>query len=271
MAKPKKKSRSFLSPKIKRGAVVGVLLILMQGVYISYFSPTEITLSTVAAIDQSAMKKMMGGNADLGRISLLKIQLAISDYQSKHQGTPPAKLDELVPEYFDRLPLDFATGKPFDYRVEAKKFFIGTQKSKENVKGSPEEEQKQQLLAALTRDVNQIPPYDATGKRDPFKPINLAPDSEKRGETSPLESAALSSYSYTAYLAYGSEPKGIVENATGRGTTVSKGMKIGRNGGEVVEIKPDKILVVESEVDFAGERKSKTIELKLGIKGNNSE
>lgn len=45
----------------------------------------------------------------------LVVALALSAYKSEH-GEYPESLDELTPDYLDRVPLDILTAKPFDYR-----------------------------------------------------------------------------------------------------------------------------------------------------------
>jgi Tfp pilus assembly protein PilP len=43
-------------------------------------------------------------------------------------------------------------------------------------------------------------------------------------------------------------------------------MKIGLNSGDVVDIQTDKIIVIETSFDFTGQKKTRTIELKLRTK-----
>jgi hypothetical protein len=47
---------------------------------------------------------------------ILLLALAVAQYQTEH-GSPPNKLDALVPGYLPRLPVDPGSGQPFGYRV----------------------------------------------------------------------------------------------------------------------------------------------------------
>jgi type IV pilus assembly protein PilP len=78
-----------------------------------------------------------------------------------------------------------------------------------------------------------------------------------------LERWPVSQLKLTAVLAGIEEPVAIVENPEGKGLRAKKGMKIGINGGEIVEVLPDKVLIIESETDFTGERKTRTFEMRL--------
>lgn len=127
-------------------------------------------------------------------------------------------------------------------------------------------EEQQALIDSLSDTSPQTTfVYDPSGKRDPFEPFDFAPKGEDSSKT-PLERYAIGQLKLTAVLEGFDQPKAIVENSEGRGFTVSKGTKIGPNNGEIVEIQKDKILILETEIDFTGQKKTKTVELRLRTK-----
>ncbi|NDC37109.1 MAG: hypothetical protein EBZ48_03545 [Proteobacteria bacterium] len=67
----------------------------------------------------------------------------------------------------------------------------------------------------------------------------------------------------TSVLAGFEDPVAVVENSVGRGFTIRKGTKIGKAGGEVIDIQSDKIIILEEVTDFTGKKKTDRIELKL--------
>ena len=58
-------------------------------------------------------------------------------------------------------------------------------------------------------------------------------------------------------------PRALVEDASGKGFIVTKGVLIGRNEGRVTEIRDNEVTVMEETVDFYGDRKVNEIKLKL--------
>jgi len=121
------------------------------------------------------------------------------------------------------------------------------------------------MVAALP-ETNDSPPvvsYDASGKRDPFRPFDFAPKVTADDSRSPLERYEIGQLKLTAVLDGFDEPTAIVENAAGRGFTVKRGAKIGPNGGVIAEILPDRLLIDETITDFTGASKTTRIELTI--------
>ena len=85
----------------------------------------------------------------------------------------------------------------------------------------------------------------------------------------PLERYDLGQLKLTAVLEGFDQPKAIIETSEGKGFTVGVGTKIGRNNGEIAEIQKDRVLILETEVDFTGVKKTKTTELRLRTKDQN--
>ena len=253
-------------------------------VYISSYEGSGNTV-TIEAIDK-AVEESSAGSSD--RKELLKVQIALSSYMNQNQGTPPANLQALVPTYLQSVPPG-ADGKPLQYRVEDKKYYLGdTQASSENKpnagattakKGDStgkgegiSEGDRETLLEVLQKDSDErLSHFDPTGKRDPFKPQNIAPDNGIKSGKTPLETYSLDKLNYSAYLQSEGEPKAIIENTDGRGFTVTKGTKVGPNNGVVTDIFPDRLIIVETTNDFTGTPQRKTFELGIGVKGTKTQ
>lgn len=260
----------------KKIVIIGLVLIAIQGVYLVVFGgkskPVDVREAITKAVDQKTALSVEAKER-------AKIQLAVTDFMTKN-GQPPKSLDELVPTYFDILPNNPSTGKPFKYRVDGMRFYVGeetvaaTTVSASGEAGAPalpgEPATPEEKLAILEQ-LNETTAksgyvYDPTGKRDPFRPYDVAPKSASDENKTPLERYALGELKLTAVLKGFDGPTAIVENSAGKGFSVKKGTKIGPNGGEVVEILPDKLLILETEIDFTGEKKTRTLEMRLRTK-----
>ncbi|MBX7143381.1 MAG: pilus assembly protein PilP [Oligoflexia bacterium] len=260
----------------KKIVIIGLVLIAIQGVYLVVFGgkskPIDVREAITKAVDQKTALSVEAKER-------AKIQLAITDFMTKN-GQPPKALDELVPTYFDILPNNPTTGKPFKYRVDGMHFYVGEETAvaaATSVSGEPgvapvpgepaTAEEKLALLEQLNENTAKSGYiYDPTGKRDPFRPYDIAPKQVNDASKTPLERYNLGELKLTAVLKGFDGPTAIVENAAGKGFSVKKGTKIGNNGGEVVEILPDKLLILETEIDFTGEKKTRTLELRLRTK-----
>lgn len=269
MAKRKKKLSIT-----KRITVIGGVLIAIQAVYLFVFGAKAKPVSMREAITKAVDEKT---DLSLARREQAKIQLALADFQAKNSRLP-ASLDELVPTYFDTVPLDQDTGQAFKYRIDGMRYYLGdetpvNQLAKAgaagdgSLAGAPTTLEEQQALIDSLSDtsVQTAFVYDPTGKRDPFQPFDFAPKGEDQTKT-PLERYTIGQLKLTAVLEGFDEPKAIIENSVGKGFTVGKGTKIGTNNGEIVEIQKDKVLILETEIDFTGQKKTKTIELRLRTK-----
>lgn len=255
---------------VKKVVVIGLVLIVIQGVYLVIFGsqskPIDIREAITKAVDQKT-------DLSVERREKAKIQLAITDYLAQN-GRPPASLDELVPTYFDVLPVDPGTNQAFKYRVDGMKFYVGEESStaktlvssKDTTEPGTTEERLAVLEALNASAATNSFVYDPTGKRDPFMPFDLAPVKPGDENKTPLERYNLGELKLTAVLKGFSDPSAIVENSAGKGFTVKIGTKIGPNGAEIIDILPDKLLILETEVDFTGNKKSRTIEMRLRTK-----
>lgn len=117
--------------------------------------------------------------------------------------------------------------------------------------------------------------YDPKGKPDPFKPLIVEKTeaaSAKPKPTSmeaalesatPLEKMDLGQLKLVAVVWNIANPKGMVEDSTGKGYILSFGTPIGKNKGKVTQINSSGILVTERFEDSSGKFKSRQITLKL--------
>jgi Tfp pilus assembly protein PilP len=112
--------------------------------------------------------------------------------------------------------------------------------------------------------------YAAKSNLDPFMPLireqkapeTQTPDKPQRILT-PLEKMALSQIKLVAVVVTDSMKIAMVEEATGKGYEVRMGTYMGKNGGQVVDISFDSIVVREIVTDFKGGRTERFQEIKL--------
>ena len=269
MAKPKKKT-------VRTFAIIGGALIVVQGAVLFFFrgdAPVDIKDAIEKAVDNR-------NDIDATRKAQVKIQLALGDYRASH-GEYPKSLDQLIPDYFNAIPGDPSTGKPFPYKVENGKYSLGpetsTMPSVVAVAGSTNsnqaidastltDDQRIALVASLEKSEEKPFVYDPSGKRDPFRQFDFAPKTDNSTAKTELEKYSIGQLKVTAILDGFTEPMAMVENEAGRGFRIKKGVKIGTNNGEVIEVQKDRILVLETNVDFTGESKTRTIEMRLRTK-----
>lgn len=261
----KNKTKNWL-PKFL--IIVGIIVVA-QIMYLFIFGKST-SLDVRQAIEEQVSSQ---SSLDGTQKELLRLQLAVNDFMMKHDGAPPKSLEELVPSYFDVIPKDPTSGDSFIYKAEATRFSLMTTQeqtmlaaaSKEGDEISKDEEMS--LIASLDQNTEKARyVYDSTGKRDPFRSFNLAPQNSKDAAKTPLEKYDIGQLKLTAVLEGFDEPKIVIENAAGRGFTVGKGAKIGTNGGEIADIQKDRILILETSTDFTGQTSTRTIEMRLRSK-----
>ena len=261
--------------------LAALLVVLLLGV-VGYYQFGDTPLDARSAIDDGIRSAKKTSNLSKEDEAMLRVQLAIVDFTGKH-GQPPMSLSQLVPTYFDQIPKNPQTKKPFKYARNGASYQIGPQLtrvasvSKGSEVGSSgklnkEQTARAQLLSELDEDVFINPNamvlddfvYDPTGKRDPFRPFDMSPKAVREGPLTPLERYGIGQLRLTAVL---SSPDGgktaIVEDAAGKGYTVKNGTKIGDQGGVVVNIEDDRLKILETKVDFTGTEVQNVVEMKI--------
>jgi len=117
--------------------------------------------------------------------------------------------------------------------------------------------------------------YDPKGKIDPFKPfvrLELPTPSKKgpeikkhTGHLTPLQRVALDKVRVTGIAGSSSKRVAMVEDGGGggKGYLVYVGTLIGENGGKVIQILPDRVIVEEKLGESKGKEKMHRVALKL--------
>jgi Tfp pilus assembly protein PilP len=280
------RKRKTTSP-LKKVIIISAVLAMAEIGYIVVMTSGQESLTMREAIDKAVSSRK---DVPSERKEQLRVQLAVTDFMASNGGAPPATLDLLIPKYFDQMPISSASGKAFLYKVVGTRFYLAATEAELNDAMTPRQKSKdsaatqpipvnldpknltpeqQQLLLASLNDAPSTYVYDPLGKRDPFRPFDMSP--KLPPGASALERYDIGQLKLTAVLNIGGEPTANVENAAGKGFLVKKGTKIGLKGGEVVEIFQDKLLILETDTDFTGQSKTKTIELKLRTKDLNEQ
>ena len=253
---------------------LALILIVVLGAYVGfkYFTDEKIDARESVNKGIEQVKRQRPINAEEEK--LLRLQLAVVSYIAA-KGTPPHSLDELVPEYLDRVPEDPATGQRYAYTRTGNKYFIGQQtkvSSQDSVGNMPAGTGvRSQGGDQLTMGGQFINPntmveeefiYDPAGKRDPFLPFDVSVKEDKPSDLPPLERYKLGQLRLTAVIAdLDGNLKGNVEDEQGKGYLVKPGTKIGDNGGVAVKIESDRIKILETQRDLLGNETSKVIEM----------
>ncbi len=132
------------------------------------------------------------------------------------------------------------------------------------------------LSSEKENSISEIEEYSGEGKIDPFEPL-IKVEIKKgvaKGEPvklmekperilTPLEKLDYSQMKLVAIINAYAGSVAMVEEAGGKGYVVGLGTNIGRDGGTVVEIQKDKIVILERLRDYKGEIITRTQEMKL--------
>ncbi|NLF25566.1 MAG: pilus assembly protein PilP [Deltaproteobacteria bacterium] len=258
MARKKKPFKKFL--------VIASVLVALELVLILMYSSGEQPDFVAAMNSQIAEDKRIPPE----KRTAVKLQLALNDYRVKNNRWPN-KLDDLVPVYFERTPIDPETGTVFKYTVEGNRYFLGERadknsKTKSGASSKASESQAEQLALVASLDQESGEDafiYDPQGKRDPFRSHDFSAKPREDHTGQPLENYTYDDLTLTAVLKGLDTPKAIVEIPSGRGYTVTLGEPIGSSGGKIVEIKADKLVILETTIEFTGEKRTRTIEMYL--------
>lgn len=141
---------------------------------------------------------------------------------------------------------------------------------------APRPEAKAPIAAAAEAQVQAkkaepVPLYDPRGKRDPFVSFVRVEDRRKAGigtaSLPPLQRYDLGELKYVGVIWMKKGPRALVEDAEGKGYSVTVGTRIGRSGGVVSRITGKEILVREEFVGNRGEKISRESGIQLTTAG----
>lgn len=124
---------------------------------------------------------------------------------------------------------------------------------------------------APARKVEQVALYDSRGKRDPFVSFIKAEERRRAGAGAallpPLQRYDLGELKFVGVIWTKAGARGLVEDAEGKGYSVTVGTRIGRSGGVVSRITGKEILVREEFVGNRGEKIVKESGIQLTTAG----
>jgi type IV pilus assembly protein PilP len=107
--------------------------------------------------------------------------------------------------------------------------------------------------------------YNPAGKPDPFRPFGVAPAEKKQAKREPSSLRDME-VGQLKLVGIAQGPQGavaLVEDASGRGYVVSRGMRIGAAGGLVKDISAGGIRVEETLRSYTGRVQTRSVSLKL--------
>jgi Tfp pilus assembly protein PilP len=106
--------------------------------------------------------------------------------------------------------------------------------------------------------------YDAKGRRDPFLPLveTTKQKSIKKRGASPFESYGIDEIKLLA-IAWNSKHYALIMLPDKKTYTITEGMTVGLQGGKVVKITKDSVVIRENIRDYRGEIKPRESILKL--------
>jgi len=119
--------------------------------------------------------------------------------------------------------------------------------------------------AALSaRPADTVFEYNATGKRDPFRPLALDRKTVATAEPlSPLQHYDIGQLKLVGLIYNTNPPLAMVEDSAGLGFIISPGTPVGANGGVVTVIRPRQVVVEEWYNDVIGDKHKREIVLEL--------
>ena len=113
--------------------------------------------------------------------------------------------------------------------------------------------QEDASVRAVLDAPNSESAYNPVGRRDPFRPFTLdIRRTDNSAELTPLQRYELGQLTVVGTVWALQPPRAMIEDSVGMGYIVTLGTPIGRNGGVVTAIEPQRIVVEEHVLDFYG-------------------
>ena len=107
--------------------------------------------------------------------------------------------------------------------------------------------------------------YDPRNKRDPFRSYLFLDDVEDEQSFGPLGDFEVGQLELSAVIWDANNPRALILDPGGRAYIVREGSQIGKNSGHVIHIGDNLVLVKETYENFAGERTTKDVELRIRL------
>lgn len=128
--------------------------------------------------------------------------------------------------------------------------------------------QKKQALQVKPPETEMAEPkyvYEAAGRRDPFLPLLQIrkPISPNGQPLTPLQKFDLGQFRLIGVIIGRNEPMAMVMAPGGKAYVLKRGIKIGKNSGQVTDIREDAVVIEERFYDFAGEYRTSVQEIQL--------
>ena len=108
--------------------------------------------------------------------------------------------------------------------------------------------------------------YDPRGKRDPFRSFRFVDEeAPQKKEFGPLGEFEIGQLELSAVIWDATNPRALVLDPGGRSYIIREGSQIGKNNGQVIHIGDNLVLVKETYENFAGEKTTKDVELRISL------
>ncbi len=131
-----------------------------------------------------------------------------------------------------------------------------TRSASEDANAAPDEQ-----TASANDAPPDLPTYDPTAHRDPFRPPRLSGITDAR---TPLQTYQLGQLKLVGVIAEPAQGyRAMVEDSAGLGYIITTGTPIGSSGGVVRSIEPRRVVIEESTRDFYGDLKPKEVVMEL--------
>jgi type IV pilus assembly protein PilP len=143
---------------------------------------------------------------------------------------------------------------------QSKKTVAKTSKAKVGTKKQALQEKPPEAEKAEPKYV-----YEAAGRRDPFLALMQIrkPVSESGQPLTPLQKFDLGQFRLIGVIIGRNEPMAMVMAPGGKAYVLKRGIKIGKNAGQVIDIREDAVVIEERFYDFAGEYRTSVQEIQL--------
>jgi Tfp pilus assembly protein PilP len=119
-------------------------------------------------------------------------------------------------------------------------------------------------LSPPEMSVQIAPPYNPTGKPDPFRPTTVSIETPKKGKKLlPLEQFEVNDFELVGIVTGSGIHRAMVQDLTGKGYFIQVGTRIGKMGGKVIRISEKEVVIREPSQDFLGRKSSRVLTLKI--------